>query len=88
WMVRSSFDDPFKKRNPFNNKLLIISVVLGVVLQLAIIYIPFGNVVFHTEPLTILDWLIALGFIIGSMILLGVSKTINLAVKGKTIVTS
>lgn len=38
-------------RNPFTNKYLLMAVALSALLSIAVIYLPFGNTVFGTEPL-------------------------------------
>jgi len=38
-------------RNPFTNKYLLLAVGLSALLSIAVIYLPFGNTVFGTEPL-------------------------------------
>ena len=38
-------------RNPFTNKYLLVAVGLSALLSIAVIYLPFGNTVFGTEPL-------------------------------------
>jgi Ca2+-transporting ATPase len=50
------------KRNPFQNKPLIWSVLLSFGLLLLVIYIPVFQPIFKTTPLYILDWFIILGF--------------------------
>ncbi|GMR05809.1 MAG: calcium-translocating P-type ATPase, SERCA-type [Gammaproteobacteria bacterium] len=37
--------------NPFTNKYLLLAVGLSALLSVAVIYLPFGNLVFGTEPL-------------------------------------
>jgi len=44
----------------FSNKLLILSVVLGVIGQLFTIYHPLGREIFKTVPLTVNDWFLVL----------------------------
>ena len=48
------------RTNPFQNKLLVLAVVLSFVLQLMVIYLPFLQTVFKTVPLGMSDWLIIL----------------------------
>jgi P-type Ca2+ transporter type 2C len=43
------------------NKALLISIGLAVLLQLAVIYLPFLQTAFHTYPLSLGDWAIILG---------------------------
>jgi Ca2+-transporting ATPase len=44
----------------FSNKVLLGAVVLTVILQLAIIYLPFMNQFFHTQPLTMKELLLVI----------------------------
>jgi Ca2+-transporting ATPase len=50
------------KINPLTNKKLIASVLLSVLLQIIIIYVPFFQIMFKTVPLNISDWLKVLLF--------------------------
>ncbi|GJL60370.1 MAG: ATPase [Nitrospirales bacterium] len=45
--------DSFLQRGPLSNPLLLGAVLLTFVLQMATIYVPFLNPVFHTMPLTL-----------------------------------
>ncbi|HZI52730.1 MAG TPA: cation transporting ATPase C-terminal domain-containing protein, partial [Chitinophagaceae bacterium] len=45
----------------WSNKFMLIAISLTVLLQLAVIYIPFLNKFFHTQPLTLAEMLIATG---------------------------
>ena len=38
-------------KNPFTNKYLLVAVGVSALLSIAVIYLPFGNTVFGTEPL-------------------------------------
>ncbi|MGO1679029.1 MAG: cation transporting ATPase C-terminal domain-containing protein, partial [Ruoffia tabacinasalis] len=49
-------------RTLFHNKLLVGAMALGVALQLVAVYLPFMNNVLGTEPLTLMTWVIILGF--------------------------
>ncbi len=40
----------------FTNKKLIYAVLLSMALQVSVIYAPFFQTAFHTEPLTLFDW--------------------------------
>jgi P-type Ca2+ transporter type 2C len=45
----------------FTNRWLWLAVMLGVILQVAVIYIPILNTAFGTTPLRFIDWAVALG---------------------------
>ncbi len=47
---------PFRKLNPLTNKWLLGGVALSVLVQVAIIYVPFLQPVFSTVPLGISEW--------------------------------
>ena len=51
----------------FTNRWLWLAVLLSLVFQVAVIYIPVLNTAFSTTPLSLTDWGIALG--LGSMVL-------------------
>ncbi|MCX7913622.1 MAG: cation-translocating P-type ATPase [Thermodesulfovibrionales bacterium] len=59
--VRSESDTLFKI-GIFSNKPLLGAVVLTFALQMAVIYIPFLNPIFYTQPLTVSQLLITLVF--------------------------
>jgi P-type Ca2+ transporter type 2C len=40
----------------FRNKVLIFSISLAILLQLAVVYVPFFQVAFHTFPIGLRDW--------------------------------
>jgi len=48
------------RMNPFQNKRLVLAVLLSFLLQLAVIYVPFLQPLFKTVPLNLSDWLIIL----------------------------
>ncbi len=50
------------KSNPFKNKLMNLSFVVGVGLLLFIMLVPHVNSVFHIANLTLNQWLISIGF--------------------------
>lgn len=50
---------------PFSNKYLFLAVLASFGLQLAIIYLPFFQSIFGTEPLTLLDWAVVLSVALG-----------------------
>jgi Ca2+-transporting ATPase len=58
--VRSDLDSTFKI-GFFSNRLLIGAVLLTILLQMAVIYVPFLQTVFKTRPLPLMDLLVSLG---------------------------
>lgn len=48
----------------FQNKLLLAAIAFSVVLQLMVVYVPFLNNVFGTEPLTLTTWGIILAIVL------------------------
>ncbi len=44
----------------FRNRVLIFSITLAILLQLAVVYVPFLQVAFHTMPIGLRDWGIAI----------------------------
>jgi Ca2+-transporting ATPase len=58
----------------WNNKRLILAVAFGVLLQMLVIYMPWGQKLFHTVPLPPADWLLILSLPILSVASLEVVK--------------
>ncbi len=50
---------PLLKLGIFRNRALIISLSVAILLQMAVIYIPFLQVAFGTKPMTLMEWGIA-----------------------------
>ena len=42
--------------NPFNNRMMIVAVVAGFLLQIAVTEIPFFEVIFNAAELSIKEW--------------------------------
>lgn len=61
----------------FKNKWLILSFVLGIILQTSIIYIPWLSNVFHVHSIEIFDWIIILGLSILPVVLFELYKLIR-----------
>ncbi len=59
--VRSEIDSVFKI-GIFSNKPLLAAVFLTFALQMAVIYVPFLNPIFNTQPLTINELILTLAF--------------------------
>jgi Ca2+-transporting ATPase len=49
------------KLGVWRNKVLVFSIGIAVLLQIAVIYLPFMQVAFQTFPLTLSDWGIVIG---------------------------
>ncbi len=58
----------------FQNKLLLAAIAFSVVLQLMVVYVPFLNNVFGTEPLTLATWGIILAIVLVVTIIVYVVK--------------
>lgn len=58
-------------RNPFENKYLVVAVLISTLLMLAVIYIPSLQPVFHTVPITLREWLLVLGLAAIPTVVLG-----------------
>jgi len=67
--VRSDTDSTFKI-GFFSNRLLIGAVLLTILLQMAVIYVPFMQKVFDTKPLPLID--LAVCFVFSIVLFLGV----------------
>jgi Ca2+-transporting ATPase len=63
--IRSDYELIYKK-GFFSNPLLLGAVLFVFILQLGVIYLPFANEIFKTQPLTLFE----LGFCIGATVLL------------------
>jgi len=48
------------RNNPLSNKSLVLATAISLLLQLAVIYVPFLQTLFKTVPLTASDWLLVL----------------------------
>jgi len=64
------------KSKPFRNKYLNWAVLIGVLTQLAAIYIPFLNKALETVPLGWAEWRVVLAVIFGVMVLIEIVKAI------------
>jgi len=54
----------------FDNKWLILAVLFGLLMHVAVIYVPILQTAFHTVPLTLADWMVAT--VIGATLLVAV----------------
>ena len=64
----------------FENKYLDLSALLGVVLTVAVVVIPGVNTVFHTAPLNVWEWLVAVGVSVAIIPFVELQKLIERAV--------
>ncbi len=60
--------------NIFSNKFLTGSVILGIVLLFLPVYVPILQDVFHTFPLTIIDWGLLVGLALINLLLIEATK--------------
>lgn len=67
------------KLNPFSNKFLIITTIVGVLLLLVAIYIPFFNNILRTVPLGTKEWFVLISYAILSIIVYEVGKKFTIA---------
>ena len=75
-MIRSQY-----KLKLFSNKWLWIAILSSILLQIAVIYVPYMDRVFKTVPLNINDWILILG---GCAFMLIVGNIANLFIKKVT----
>jgi Ca2+-transporting ATPase len=57
-LVIRSFQESLFSLGIFTNRALLLTVLLTIVLQLLVIYVPFLNIVFHTTPLDATELLV------------------------------
>ena len=50
------------RTNPFSNRKLVLAVLVSVLLQFVVVYLPFCQAIFGTVALGTIDWLYVLGF--------------------------
>ncbi|MBI5037241.1 MAG: HAD-IC family P-type ATPase [Candidatus Kerfeldbacteria bacterium] len=64
------------ERNPFSNRYLLLGVLVGILLQLPVIYMPALQEIFQTVPLNLTDWLIAMPTGFGAIAIIELLKTV------------
>jgi Ca2+-transporting ATPase len=67
----------------FSNRPLLAAVTGTVLLQLAVIYVPFLNAFFHTQPLSLSELLITFGVSSVVFIVVELEKTVKRSIAGK-----
>jgi len=70
---------PVYKLNPFDNKYLLATLVLGMSLILIAVYIPFFNTLLHTVPLGISEWGILISYAVLSIVVYEIGKRFTIA---------
>ena len=65
----------------FSNKPLLLAIFATILLQLAVIYIPYLNTFFHTRPLTAMELLLAAGISSVVLVVVEVEKGIKRLLK-------
>jgi Ca2+-transporting ATPase len=65
--------------NPFSNKLLLISVFVGLLLLFSAVYIPFLNHILHTVPLGLKEWSILFGYALLSIATYEIGKKFTIS---------
>jgi Ca2+-transporting ATPase len=71
--VRSQYALPFSL-DIFRNKFLFVSIIITFGLQVAVVYFPFLNTIFKTEPLEPLEFLITLMFSVTPLLIIELKK--------------
>ena len=63
-----SLDESILRMNPFGNRTLLLGIAGSIISILAVVYIPFMQSIFQTQPLTTESWAMVLGM--GALIIL------------------
>ena len=64
----------------FNNKWLLLAVLLSLVAHVLVIYVPFLQVAFHAVALTLMDWVVAT--LVAAVLLIGM-EIVKLLLRAK-----
>lgn len=70
---------PIYKLNPFDNKYLLLTLVLGMSMILIAVYIPFFNTLLHTVPLGFSEWGILISYAVLSIVVYEIGKKFTIA---------
>ena len=73
------FRVPVYKLNPFDNKYLLATLILGISLILIAVYIPFFNTLLHTVPLGLSEWIILISYAVLSIVVYEIGKRFTIA---------
>lgn len=74
--VRSLGKSVFRTK-PFKNKVIVVSTVVGFLLFLVSIYIPYMNTILHTTPLTLTDWGVIAVYAVLSLVVFDIGKRLT-----------
>jgi len=69
--------------NPFQNKLVNLSTIFGLVMILTAIYVPFFNEILHTVPLGLREWVVLVSYAIFSIMVYEIGKMFFKSVPNK-----
>ncbi len=67
------------KLNPFSNRFLNITTIVGILLFLIAIYTPFFNNILHTVPLGIREWVVLVSYAVLGIVVYEVGKKLTIA---------
>lgn len=73
------FRVPVYKLNPFDNKYLLSTLVLGMSLILIAVYVPFFNALLHTVPLGFSEWGLLISYAVLSIVVYEIGKRFTIA---------
>ncbi len=73
---KSETESIFSK-NIISNKFILLAIVVCLLLQLLIIYVPVVQNIFHTAPLNLIDWGLILSIVVSIIIVEEISKYIR-----------
>lgn len=62
------------KINPFSNRYLVYATLIGFVLLISSVYLPFLNNLLSTKPLALFDWIFPFGYSIASILVFELGK--------------
>lgn len=61
----------------FKNRWLLLTVVMGIILQIFVCQLPFMNIILKTVPLTFMQWIFVFGLSISTILINEISKLFN-----------
>jgi len=82
YIIRSNYHISF-----FSNGFLIAAIASSIFLQLLVVYTPL-NKVFETVPLNFMDWMVMVGVIIATLIMVKIIKVVRKRLERQTDIES